>query len=366
MTDSFSVVKFGGSSVRDADGILECIDLLNNIEDVLLVVVSATYNTTNLLEESVELCLKNKKKDSCDLLRHIENHHLNIAKDLSLYDSTLSEITQLIDEAINTVKSYNSDHCSEGKISDEISSFGERLSSLLFFERLKITHTGNVRHLDARKVIVTDNNFRSANPFLDKIKIKVKSEVSLDGSIYVTGGFIGSTEKGEATTLGREGSDFTATLLGEAVGASCVYICTDVPGIATIDPRLFDGAKFIKELSYTQAHYMALMGAKILFRRTLEPIMRREGLLKVISTRTGEGTLIKKIDHISSTPCGMSFSDEGMLSIIGDKGEWVARVSSILQQNYLLQHDCYTTWKITKEKLIVCIEDIHDYLFKPK
>ena len=187
-------------------------------------------------------------------------------------------------------------------------SFGERLSSILFTEALNIVlraqqKTTKALWFDARLVIVTDNQFGKARPITNDIKLKCQEHLSFlkyqnesDKKIIVTQGFIGKTKEGLTSTLGRGGSDYSAAIIAEGIGADILEIWTDVAGIATTDPRICKDAQAISEISFKEASELATFGAKILHPATLLPAIRSDIPVFVGSSFNPElgGTWVKK------------------------------------------------------------------------
>ena len=186
------------------------------------------------------------------------------------------------------------------------------MSSSLFTALLQKKTKKKVILKNARRFIKTDSSFCAAVAQIDNIASAVKTELLPDlgeDHIIVTQGFIGSDENGQNTTLGREGSDYTATLIGEAIGANEVQIWTDVAGVATFDPRMLDGTKFIPELSYEEASTLALLGAKVLYPKTLFPA-KRKGIPVFVGSSlnpNGGGTRIHGNCEKKSGARGLSF-----------------------------------------------------------
>ncbi len=287
------VAKFGGSSVRDAKAIKRCARILTLDEDIKVVVVSATYNTSNELEQIASLASQAKEWEYA--LETLISKHRDLIHDLDLeegewfntLDNELWELGDLFREEmkIDPLKM------------DQFYSLGERLSSGIVAQYLSHSFLQRrVEYVDARDFIHTDNCYGLANPDRDMIaeSAPLYMRVSND-ALYVTQGFIGRDGHGHTTTLGREGSDFSATLIGEALNADLVQIWTDVPGIATIDPKIVENAPFIKELDYSMADEMARRGAKVIFSKTLEPV-REKGIPVFVGSSLNPdagGTMIK-------------------------------------------------------------------------
>lgn len=251
-----------------------------------VIVVSATSGTTNLLIELANEAQKHSAWDQTEIiLKKITENHLKIAKDLgiSTVSPTGENLRQLFVELESLAKGIHLLKDCSPKAFDYLQSFGERMSSVLFTEALmqasrKEKATRDFRWLDARTILKTDNQFGRARPLTETV-INRATDILMPllrtGVGFVTQGFIGETLEGNTTTLGRGGSDYSAAIFAEAVSADVLEIWTDVPGIATTDPRLCADAKSLKEISFKEASELATFGAKILHPATLIPAIRK-------------------------------------------------------------------------------------------
>lgn len=273
------VAKFGGSSMADAVAMKRSagVALEHNAN---LVTVSATYGTTNNLIKLSKTALTSDWAE-CEVIVNeiIEKHH-SIANDLGIKD--LTELDKLLSEVKTISKGINLLRDCSAKAFDTIQSLGERMSSLLFTKALELAWNGKkpVSNFDIRKVLRTDDQFGKAQPIIEDIRALCNEHLSRCKSgemIYVTQGFIGQTEDGQTTTLGRGGSDYSAALIAEGIGADILQIWTDVAGIATTDPRIVPEAKLMSEITFSEAAELATFGAKILHPTTLTPALR-EGI----------------------------------------------------------------------------------------
>lgn len=267
------VSKFGGTSMADAQAMLRSASIAKK-QSSNLVVVSATHGTTNKLIELASVAEFGEWKNCETIIDEITEKHLAIAKDLDVSQEVKFEIERLIRELESLIKGINLLKECSLRAMDNVLSFGERLSSLLFTVAMERIFEKNITLIDARKILITDNNFSKATPNLEKIMAAVKVHLADDESTYVTQGFIGRNEEGLTTTLGRGGSDYSAALFAEAMEASVLEIWTDVAGIATTDPRICSDAKSISEITFKEATELAAFGAKILHPITLTPAMR--------------------------------------------------------------------------------------------
>ena len=294
-----TVAKFGGSSMSDAAAINRSAKVAFD-HKANIVVVSATYGTTNLLLKLVDTAVAGTWNSCQEILSDIEDRHLKIASELEASPQIVDEMKNVLKELETITKGINLLKDCSLKARDGIVSIGERLSSPLMTVALgELYENKKVELFDVRKVIKTDDNFGSATP--DFNLIKSNSDKHLMGAkygevVYVTQGFLGSNEAGSTTTLGRGGSDYSAALLAEGINADLLEIWTDVAGIATTDPRVCPAATPINEITFQEAAEMATMGAKILHPTTLTPAKRAGISVFVGSSHEPDapGTWIKK------------------------------------------------------------------------
>lgn len=274
------VAKFGGSSVKDGAAMLRCSNVVESNPDIKIVVISATQNTTNQLEFIARAAQRGDEATLHSLINEMTQRHTNIANEVFSGPAVFTELNFLYDEIKFVASEILRDRHYTPKIMDQLYSLGERMSSLLVSDLIRLRMPNKkVTLLDARNVIKTNSEFQKAEPQIDLIADNAKKlilpHLNAD-SIIVTQGFIGKDLMGNTTTLGREGSDYSAALFGEAIEAGLVQIWTDVAGIASSDPRLVKDAKFISTLSYDEATALASLGAKVLFPTTLLPTKRKD------------------------------------------------------------------------------------------
>ena len=265
------VAKFGGTSVADFDAMNRSASIVLADQDVRLVVLSASAGVTNLLVELSEGLETHQQLDKIETLRAIQYNIISRLKQPSVISTEIDNLLNNIRRLAQTAMVSPSD-----ALSDELVSHGELMSSLLFTEVLRERHA-EAGWFDARSVMRTNSNFGCAEPELGTLHHQVETHLRprLEQAIMVTQGFIGRDAAGHTTTLGRGGSDYTATLLGEALHATRVDIWTDVAGIYTTDPRIAPRAKRIDHISFSEASDMAAYGAKVLHPATLLPAMRK-------------------------------------------------------------------------------------------
>lgn len=276
------VSKFGGTSMGDAVCMRRSAQVATR-QGACMVVVSATSGTTNDLIALGQAAQAGQAEQVKLLTEKIRTKHEKIASDLRADKATWDAMQGLLHEMESISQgAFLLRDCS-ARAMDTLMSLGERLSSVLFVKAMQesegVQKTGReVRWLDARHVLKTDDQFGKARPQTERIIELCQGLLAPakgERAVYVTQGFIGSTEDGHTTTLGRGGSDYSAAILAEGIGADILEIWTDVAGIATTDPRLCPAARPIEEISFKEASELATFGAKVLHPATLLPAIRR-------------------------------------------------------------------------------------------
>jgi aspartate kinase len=264
------VYKFGGASVKDADSIRKLKKIVQDSNDTLVVVVSAMGKTTSRLEKILKHSFL-EDGSHLPLIQKLQDEHLSIVRDLIPDNEKLeNEIAELFETIKVNCKHY------DGKgfnfVYDQVVSLGEVISTKIVSVYLNNQGVSN-RWVDTRHILITDNNYREAN-----VNIAVSKKNSLlnfkSGSkeIYITQGFIGSDPEGFTTTLGREGSDYTAALLAGFLGAKSLTLWKDVAGIFNADPCLFEDVTLLEELSYQEVIELAFYGARVIHPKTIKPL----------------------------------------------------------------------------------------------
>lgn len=327
MQNEWVVSKFGGSSVKDATAMLRCSNIIESNPLIKVVVISATQNTTNHLEFIAKAATAKDESKLNDLVDELIKRHVQIGMELFTSPKVMDELKQIGSELKVIGQNILSNSLSP-KLMDELYAIGERMSSLLVSDLLRLRIPGKkIIFLDARSLIKTNSDFQKAVPQIDLIAKNAEQLIfpTLNAdTIFVTQGFIGSDSVGNTTTLGREGSDYSAALIGESIKASLVQIWTDVPGVASCDPRIVSNVKFINNLSYDEATALASLGAKVLFPTTLLPTKRKNIPVFVGSSLNPDqgGTVIteKQDDYFSlKAVSAMKEQDSLILSFVGVK-----------------------------------------------
>jgi aspartokinase/homoserine dehydrogenase 1 len=319
------VLKFGGTSLGNEKSISQVIEIVKDYSskhNQLIVVASAQSGITNKLVEISTKCISNSD-DAIKLANDIEYQHIQIARhflNVDKYAASIAEIISICNELKEIIKGCHLIREISPRTTDLILSFGERLSAFTFSEILKM-NSENVRFVDARKIIVTNDQFGAAKVDFEDSDQLIKSEFKNLHGIAIVTGFIASSHKGETTTLGRSGSDYTAAILGAALDAEAVEIWTDVDGMMTVDPRVVKEARCIPNLSYTEAMELSHFGAKVVFPATMNPLMNKNIPILVKNTFNAShpGTIISKYSGDSDQVIkGISSLNEvSLLSIYG-------------------------------------------------
>lgn len=310
------IFKFGGASVKDANGVKNILNVLKHSGfDNTLIVVSAMGKTTNALERVVSSFFENKAQFSADLeLVRIQHH--SIIKEL--YDAENKVITDkvnaLFDGVLDFLKTTDSDDYSW--VYDQVVSLGELVSTTIISDYMQSQDIDNT-WLDARKCIKTDAYYRDANLYWTDTEAAIQKEVAGKRTL-VSQGFIASAPNGDTTTLGREGSDYSAAIFAYALGADSVTIWKDVPGVLNGDPRKFDDTVLLHQISYREAIELAFYGASVIHPKTLQPLQRKQIPLYVKSFENPEnpGTAVSKGKTLDPmVPCYIVKENQTLLKL---------------------------------------------------
>lgn len=299
------VFKFGGASVKSADNIKNVVSIIEKYKNsALLVVVSAIGKTTDKLARITEGFVKHNA-DYFGMLDSLKQEHFQILRELfpdenhSIFDdiaNTFVEIEWILEDEPQDDYDY---------LFDQIVSIGELLSTKIIAAYAQFMGV-QAKWVDARDYILTDNNYREANVDWAKTEDKIRKELPsiLDDHIIVTQGYIGSTSENFTTTLGREGSDYSAAIFAASLHAENITIWKDVPGVLNADPKWFDKTELIPELSYTDAIELTYYGATVIHPKTIKPLQNKKITLNVRSFIDPEapGTQIKTTNQMLPVP----------------------------------------------------------------
>lgn len=301
------VFKFGGASINDFDSIQNLAYIVDRHKDEkILIVISAMGKMTNALEKVVQAFYEQRNEDAHRLFEKVKTYHLNLLKYLIILQwenatTTLNEFFAKAEEVLNEkpVKDYNYYY-------DQIVCIGELISTTLisfFLNEQKIEN----KWIDVRDVLKTDKTFRDAKVNWELTKKNVEEKLLPlfeENNFVITQGFIAGTDENETTTLGREGSDYTAAIFADLLNAENLTIWKDVDGIMNADPKDFQEAETINELSYREIIEMAYYGAQVVHPKTIKPLQNKKIPLYVKSFLdiALQGTVIseKQILHLPS------------------------------------------------------------------
>ena len=298
------IFKFGGASVKDAESIKNVASVLNYTGyDNTIIVVSAIGKTTNLLEKLVKDYVS-KSVNLKNTFHELIDSHLKILNELNFNNNSkliidVKKIIQKIKFFLDNNKSPNYDF-----IYDQVVSFGEIISTTIISQYLNSTGILN-KLIDAREIIKTDSYYRDSNVDWETSQTKIKKTFNSNG-VYVTQGFIGSDYNNFTTTLGREGSDYTAAIIAYSIDAKEVIIWKDVPGVLNADPKEFKKTKLLNKISYREAIELAYYGASVIHPKTLQPLQKKEIplIVKSFVDPKGKGTVVSKGSDIDPLiPC---------------------------------------------------------------
>ena len=294
------VMKFGGSSVESAAAIARVAAIVAaRLARKPVVVVSAMGKTTNLLLEIANQAVAGHRERALTQLDELEQFHDKEGGASQVVFAHFAELRELV-KGLAIMGEFTP------RATDAISDFGERLSSLVVTAQFR-EHGLDAVHVDSRQVILTDTRHTHAAPLFPESYEKLAAVIPAlaeAGKVVVMGGFIGSTRDGVTSTLGRGGSDFTASIVGAGVGAEEIQIWTDVDGMLTCDPRIVAGGHRIKTCSFTEAAELAYFGAKVLHPATVVPAIEKNIPVMILNSRRPEvqGTRIVGESVASTNP----------------------------------------------------------------
>jgi len=313
------IYKFGGASVKDATGVRNVASIIaKEKNNDVLVVISAMGKSTNALETLVNSAFKNDKSASAILKEFIESHN-QMLNELFEENSFIwtNEVRNLFLELECLIDNENLKDDFDF-LYDQIVSFGELISTRIVSAYLLSQNIQN-QWLDARNFIITDSRYRDAKVQWEETERVVTNRLKPLSSknLIITQGFIGKGESGETTTLGREGSDYSAAIFGKLLGAESVTIWKDVAGVMNADPKKFENTVLISELSYNDAIELAYYGASVIHPKTIQPLKAANIPLFVKSFLNIDqpGTKVSDFSEPLSVPCKIHKSNQLMLEI---------------------------------------------------
>ncbi|HCX24055.1 MAG: aspartate kinase [Flammeovirgaceae bacterium] len=305
------IFKFGGASVKDAEGVRNLYKIISLHRDKpLVIVVSAMGKTTNALEIIARLAFD--QKDYQNELHQLVKYHQAICNEL--FEQTPQDISNWLVQVEELLK-----HPLKNWLQyyDQIIPFGELISTSIVYHYIK--EQVNCEWLDARSVVKTNSFFTEANVDWQLTEHFIARDLPelLENGPVITQGFIGSDLTGKTTTLGREGSDFTGAIFAYCLKAESLTVWKDVPGLLNADPKKFEGAELFDELSYQEVTELTFYGAKVIHPKTIRPLAQREIPLYVKSfiEPSGGGTVIVNKEKIATKHCFVFKEDQLLVTL---------------------------------------------------
>ncbi len=302
------VMKFGGTSVGTGENIRHVADLVTQYaktENRIVVVVSALASVTNNLIEIAGQAKKSNEEHIEVFTRQLLRKHLDAVLTAIRSKPIQKEVNRTIEKTISELEKVLTGICYVGELTpkskDYVASFGERLSAPIVWGALRDSEIDSQWFTGKEAGIVTDSNFGEASPLMNVSTHQIRERIGPlveKGIIPIVTGYIAATQDGIVTTIGRGGSDYTATILGVALSAEEVWIWTDVDGIMTTDPKIVPSARMLPELSYQEATEMAIFGAKAMHPRALQPVIEAKIPVRIrnVFHPKNSGTLIADKD----------------------------------------------------------------------
>ena len=317
------VYKFGGASVKNAEAVKNVVDIIKQTSSNLVVVVSAMAKSTNAFEEVIRDYFNGSTSNAVKKTQDIIDFHYSVIEELSLVNDSsfmhhFEQLVSILQSKLNGAPSSNYDF-----EYDQIVSFGELFSTTIVSGYLSYVGISN-KWVDARKIIRTNKNHRKAKVNWEETQ-KLINELLLPRlettPVVVTQGFIGHNKEDLTTTLGREGSDFSAGILAFCLGSSEVVIWKDVPGMLNADPKYFSNCKKLNQISYREAIELSYFGASVIHPKTIKPLQNKLIPLKVKSFISPEekGTLISERSEEDSLIPSYIFKENQLLVSISPK-----------------------------------------------
>ncbi|MCC1484409.1 aspartate kinase [Winogradskyella immobilis] len=360
------VFKFGGASVKDANGVKNLATVLKKTgyKDTL-VIISAMGKTTNAIESVIKTYFEDKNQLN-DALQDVIDFHNQILK--NLFDNDRHQVFErvkfLFNEFAHFFKTNKSPDYSF--VYDQTIGFGELVSTTIISHYLKEIGLDN-QWLDVREYIKTDNYYRTANVDWETTQNNINSNLNRS-VLNITQGFIASDANNFTTTLGREGSDYTAAIFAYCLNANNVTIWKDVPGVLNADPRHFKHAQLLNQISYREAIELAFYGASVIHPKTLQPLQQKEIPLYVKSflDPEGNGTCVKKGKSLDpEIPCFIVKKNQTLIALSSLDFSYI--VEENISEIFRLLHFYKMKVDVIQNSAIsfsVCVDNIYNNLEK--
>ena len=268
------IFKFGGASVKDADGVKNVLNVMQQVgHENVLVIISAMGKTTNAFEEVIKNYFE-KSPALQSSIQEVKKYHNQIL--LDLFDDEEHDVFYTVNSHFEDLEYFIRSNKSPNYnfVYDQIVSFGELLSTTIVSAYFNENGLYN-NWIDVRNLIKTDNTYRDANVDWEATQKRITKNIKKN-TLNITQGFIGADDNNFTTTLGREGSDYSAAIFAYCIGAESVTIWKDVPGVLNADPRYFENAILLNQISYREAIELAFYGASVIHPKTLQPLQKKE------------------------------------------------------------------------------------------
>ena len=360
------VFKFGGASTKDADGIKNVANVLQKVGyQNTLIVISAMGKTTNAIEVVINSYFNDKSKLQSSL-QEVKKYHNEVI--LDLFDNEKHPVYEKVSKLFDELRSFFGRNKSPDYnfVYDQTIGFGELVASTIvsyYFNDIGLTNTW----IDAREFIKTDNYYRRANVNWEATQHQITSNFDRK-NLNITQGFISSDANNFMTTLGREGSDYTAAIFAYCLNAESVTIWKDVPGVLNADPRYFENSQLLNQISYREAIELAFYGASVIHPKTLQPLQGKEIPLFVKSflhpenpgTKVGKGMGIEP-----NIPCFIVKKDQVLISLSSLDFSYI--VEENLSEIFRLLHLYKMKVDVIQNSAIsfsVCVDNIYHNLEK--
>tara|TARA_R110000822_G_scaffold42214_3_gene115012 strand:+ start:2319 stop:3569 length:1251 start_codon:yes stop_codon:yes gene_type:complete len=358
------VFKFGGASVKDASSVKNVVRVLEEVgHDNTLLVVSAMGKTTNAMEDVVNAYFKDKSLLP-GAVHEVIQYHDNILHDLFPNDKhpVFAKVKTLFDEVQGFLVWNKSPK--HGFVYDQVVGYGELVSTTILSAYLNEIGIAN-QWLDVRSLIKTNDDYRDAKVNWDKTQINVNEKIDKH-KLNITQGFLGSDDNNFTTTLGREGSDYTAAILAYCLNAEEVTIWKDVPGVLNADPRYFEKTELLNKISYREAIELAFYGASVIHPKTLQPLQRKEIPLHVksfINPKDKGTTVGKGIGIEPKVPCFIVKKNQVLMKLSSLDFSFI--VEDSISELFKLLHDHQMKVDLIQNSAIsfsVCVDNKFDKL----
>ncbi|TPV35083.1 aspartate kinase [Paucihalobacter ruber] len=360
------VFKFGGASVKDAAGVMNLVKVLETVgHNNTLIVVSAMGKTTNALEVVINNYF-NKQSELQSSIQDVKKYHNEILLDLFKNEqhAVFKKVNEWFEELAGFFKRNKSPDYNF--VYDQVIGFGELVSTTIVSAYLNERGFNN-QWIDVRELIKTDNYYRRANVNWYVTQQQISETINTK-TLNITQGFLGSDDNNFTTTLGREGSDYTAAIFAYCLNAESVTIWKDVPGVLNADPRYFENAQLLNSISYREAIELAFYGASVIHPKTLQPLQGKEIPLYVKSFISPEnpGTKVGKgIGIEPEVPCYIVKKNQVLISMSSLDFSYI--VEENISEIFKLLHQYKMKVDVIQNSAIsfsVCVDNIYNNLEK--